>query len=70
LIDKQDELVRLDKEIQRIKADLSRVENKLNNSAFVDKAPRQIIEKEQAKLAEMHSQLIKLEQQYVRITAL
>jgi len=70
LIDKTAELARLDKEIQRIKNDLPRVEGKLNNPAFVDKAPAEVIEKEKAKLAEMRSMLSNLEQQQEKIKAL
>ncbi len=70
LIDKQAELVRLEKEINRINNDLPRVEGKLNNPAFVDKAPPEVIEKEQAKLAEMCSMLANLEQQHAKISAL
>lgn len=70
LIDKTAELARLDKEILRIKNDLPRVEGKLNNPAFVDKAPAEVIHKEKAKLAEMQVMLGNLEQQREKISAL
>ena len=70
LIDKTAELARLDKEIQRIRNDLPRVEGKLNNPAFVDKAPAEVLEKERAKLAEMQSMLANLETQHAKISAL
>jgi valyl-tRNA synthetase len=70
LIDKDAELTRLDKEIQRIQNDLPRVEGKLNNPAFVDKAPAEVIEKEKAKLADMHEALNNLQVQRERISAL
>ncbi len=70
LIDKEAELVRLEKEIQRITNDLPRVEGKLINPAFVDKAPPEVIEKERAKLAEMRSSLDKLEAQREKIKTL
>lgn len=70
LIDKTAELARLDKEMQRIKADLPRIEAKLNNPAFVDKAPAEVIGKERAKLAELQSMLSKLTQQQAKISAL
>jgi valyl-tRNA synthetase len=63
-------LTRLDKEIQRIQNDLPRVEGKLNNPAFVDKAPAEVIEKEKAKLADMHEALNNLQVQRERISAL
>ncbi|NOS73680.1 MAG: class I tRNA ligase family protein, partial [Methyloglobulus sp.] len=70
LIDKDAELARLDKEIQRIQNDLPRIEGKLNNPAFVDKAPAEVIEKEKAKLSEMHGALKNLQAQREKITAL
>ncbi|MBK8816331.1 MAG: valine--tRNA ligase [Methylococcaceae bacterium] len=70
LIDKEAELARLEKEIQRISNDLPRVEGKLNNPAFVDKAPAEVIEKEKAKLAEMRMSLDNLGAQRERIKAL
>ncbi|SJM93869.1 valyl-tRNA synthetase [Crenothrix polyspora] len=70
LIDKQAELVRLDKEIQRIKNDLPRIEGKLSNPAFVDKAPQDVIDKEKTKLAELQSLLHNLEEQQRKIQTL
>ncbi|MDD1614881.1 MAG: valine--tRNA ligase, partial [Methylococcaceae bacterium] len=70
LIDKAAELARLEKEIQKIKNDLPRVEGKLSNPAFIDKAPVDVIDKEKAKLADLHSMLNNLEQQQARIQAL
>ncbi|MEQ1528299.1 MAG: valine--tRNA ligase [Methylococcales bacterium] len=70
VIDKDAELTRLGKEIQKINNDLPRVEGKLNNPAFVDKAPAEVIDKEKAKLAEMRSALHNLEQQLAKIQAL
>ncbi|ESS71963.1 valine--tRNA ligase ValS [Methyloglobulus morosus KoM1] len=67
LIDKEAELARLDKEIQRIQNDLPRVEGKLSNPAFVDKAPAEVIEKEKAKLADMHQALTNLQVQREKI---
>jgi len=70
LIDKDAELARLEKEIQKIKNDLPRVEGKLTNPTFIDKAPPDIIDKEKAKLADLRSTLNNLEQQQARIQAL
>ncbi len=70
LIDKEAELARLEKEIQKINNDLPRVEGKLNNPAFVDKAPPDVIDKEKAKLADLRSMLNNLEQQQHKIRAL
>ncbi|MGZ8227203.1 MAG: class I tRNA ligase family protein, partial [Methylococcaceae bacterium] len=70
LIDKDAELARLEKEIQKINNDLPRIEGKLNNPAFVDKAPQEVIDKEKTKLAELRSMLDKLEQQQAKIRTL
>ncbi len=70
LIDKDAELARLAKEIQRISNDLPRIEGKLNNPAFVDKAPADIIEKEKAKLADLRLTLKNLEIQREKISAM
>ena len=70
LIDKDAELIRLEKEIQKIKNDLPRIEGKLNNPTFIDKAPSDVIDKEKAKLADLVSNLHNLEQQQIKIRAL
>lgn len=70
LIDKEAELARLEKEIQKINNDLPRVEGKLSNPTFIDKAPTEVINKEKAKLADLQSTLNNLKQQQARIKAL
>jgi valyl-tRNA synthetase len=70
LIDKHAELARLEKELQRIQQERSRIEGKLNNAAFVDKAPAEVIEKERSKLADLLSSQNDLQQQYDKISAL
>lgn len=52
LIDKEAELARLEKEISKLNKDISFVEGKLNNKQFTDKAPQDIILKEQEKLTQ------------------
>ena len=70
LIDKDAELARLDKEIQRISKDLPRIVGKLENPAFVDKAPAEVIAKEREKLNELQSSLKNLQLQFEKIKAL
>ncbi|MGZ8185506.1 MAG: valine--tRNA ligase [Methylobacter sp.] len=70
LIDKNAELARLEKEIQKIKNDLPRIEGKLNNPAFIDKAPAEVIGKEKLKLGDLRSSLHNLEEQQRKISAL
>ncbi|MCK5830328.1 MAG: valine--tRNA ligase [Methylococcales bacterium] len=70
LIDKDAEIARLEKEIQRIIKDLPRIEGKLNNPKFIDKAPEDIIAKEKEKLAVLHSSKQNLEEQLSKIQKL
>ncbi|MDD5227730.1 MAG: valine--tRNA ligase [Methylococcales bacterium] len=70
LIDKTAELARLDKEILKIQTELERIEVKLNNPSFVEKAPVAVLEKERARLAELQSTLGNLQVQHVKISAL
>ncbi|WIO73486.1 valine--tRNA ligase [Porticoccaceae bacterium LTM1] len=70
LIDKEAELARLSKEVERTAKELARVESKLNNPKFVDNAPDEVVAKEQAKLAEFKTTLTKLEEQKQAIAAL
>ncbi|QDQ39152.1 valine--tRNA ligase [Legionella geestiana] len=49
LIDKKTELARLEREITKLDKDIQLAENKLNNPAFTDKAPAEVIQKEMEK---------------------
>ncbi|HDR1338640.1 TPA: valine--tRNA ligase [Pasteurella multocida] len=69
-INKEAELARLTKEIEKYQGEIQRIENKLANEAFVAKAPPAVIEKERAKMAEYAEGLNKLKQQYLAIEAL
>ncbi len=70
LIDKDAELARLNKEIQKLQKELPRIEGKLNNANFIDKAPAEVIEKEKEKLANLRSSLHNLNEQLQKIEAL
>jgi valyl-tRNA synthetase len=70
LIDKEAELARLDKAIEKLEKEAGRVRGKLGNENFVSKAPAAVIEKEQAKLADAESTLAKILEQKVQIAAL
>jgi valyl-tRNA synthetase len=61
LIDFARERARIDKEIEKMKGDLARVEQKLSNESFIGKAPADVIEREKAKRDEMAGILTKLE---------
>ncbi|MBI5460728.1 MAG: class I tRNA ligase family protein, partial [Gammaproteobacteria bacterium] len=70
LIDKTAELARLDKEIAKREQEVERTEAKLANSAFVDKAPAEVVEKERAKVEDVKAALTSLREQRGKIAAL
>lgn len=60
LIDTEKERARVYKEIQTKEKDLARVSGKLANTQFIEKAPPQVIAKEEKKRTELESSLAKL----------
>lgn len=52
LIDIEQEIARLEKEVQTLNAEVERVEKKLSNQGFVAKAPAKVIDEERAKQAD------------------
>jgi valyl-tRNA synthetase len=67
LIDKDAEIARLNKGIDKLQNDLQRSEKKLQNPNFVDKAPADVVDKERQKVSEMHSALDNLRHQLQKI---
>jgi len=70
LIDKEAELARLDKAIEKLEKDAAKTRGKLGNENFVGKAPAAVIDKEKAKLGEAESALAKMLEQKAQIAAL
>ncbi len=70
LIDKEAELARLSKAIEKLEKDVARTQGKLGNENFVSKAPEAVINKEKEKLADAESALAKLIDQKLQISAL
>ncbi|MDU0113311.1 valine--tRNA ligase [Psychrosphaera aquimarina] len=70
LIDKDAELSRLTKAMEKANQELQRVSGKLSNEKFVSNAPAAVIEKEQAKMAEFQQTVNKLKEQYAEIEAI
>jgi valyl-tRNA synthetase len=68
LIDKEAELARLAKEIEKLEKDLSRIQGKLNNASFVDKAPAEVVARERDKMQGQQQALEQLQEQelYIR----
>lgn len=70
LIDQQAELSRLAREIDKLEKDLARIQGKLDNSSFVDKAPAAVVAKEREKLQAQQQALVKLQEQEQHIRQL
>ncbi|BBB31031.1 valine--tRNA ligase [Neptunomonas japonica] len=70
LIDKDAELGRLKKEMDKLQKEISRVEGKLGNEKFVSNAPDAVITKEKEKLDTAKSAQSQLTEQYGKIEAL
>ena len=70
LIDKDAELQRLTKEMDKLNKELTKHTTKLANPNFVDKAPAKIVEKEQLLVTEMTASLQQLEAQMEKIRAI
>ncbi len=70
LINKEKEISRLNKEINRKTVDQARAEKKLNNKEFLRKAPSEVVNKEQEKLNDIKSALFKLQEQKLKISSL
>lgn len=67
LIDKDAEITRLNREIGKLESDLTRLQGKLGNAAFVDKAPAAVVAKEQDKMHAQRQALETLREQLQRI---
>ena len=67
LIDKDEEIKRLTKEINRLEGDITRSDTKLNNQGYVDKAPAEVVASERLKLEENKRALEKLTMQLTAI---
>ncbi|SFD77708.1 valine--tRNA ligase [Pseudoalteromonas denitrificans] len=67
LIDVAAEVTRLNKQLEKLEKELSRVEGKLNNEKFVSKAPEAVLAKEKAIFTELSEAKAKLVEQKVTI---
>jgi valyl-tRNA synthetase len=67
LIDVDAELARLDKELGKAEADLRRVDGKLSNASFVERAPAAVVDREREKRADI---VLSIDQLRERVEAL
>jgi valyl-tRNA synthetase len=70
LIDKDAELARISKALDKLEKDFARTQGKLANEKFVRNAPEVVITKEKAKLADFTMQMQKLHEQRSSISSL
>jgi valyl-tRNA synthetase len=70
VINKQAELERLSKEMEKIEKDLQKAVTKLANSDFVARAPKQVVEQENERVRQFESALASLRAQHVKVAAL
>lgn len=61
LINKEEEIARLEKELDRLNGELKRVSGKLNNEKFVSNAPEKIVDEERQKQAGYQAQYEEVE---------
>ena len=62
LIDVEAEKSRLDKEIAKMSKEVQKCQSKLGNSAFIDKAPTALVDREKERLAEWQQKLSQLQE--------
>ncbi|HBE92505.1 MAG TPA: valine--tRNA ligase, partial [Gammaproteobacteria bacterium] len=66
-IDKDAEMQRLQREMDKLDKDLLRAQGKLSNPSFVDKAPDAVVDKERQRVSEMKAALGLLKEQSAKI---
>src|SRR3989344_5392998 len=70
LIDKQAELERLGKEMEKIEKDLSKAKTKLANPDFGARAPKNVVEQEESRVRQFETALVNLRNQHSKVEAL
>ncbi|GAY75124.1 valyl-tRNA synthetase [Sporolactobacillus inulinus] len=69
LINIDDEISRLKKELEKMNAEVERTKKKLSNPRFVDKAPEQVVNKEREKQADYIEKRDKLDARIAELQA-
>ena len=70
IVDKEQEILRLNKEIDKLIKHQQQLSGKLNNKKFISKAPKEVVEKEQSKISSVEKALSDLELQLKKISSL
>lgn len=69
-IDKKSEIARLQKEVDKLQTDLTRAEERLANTNYVSKAPKDVVERERLRVHEWKASITKLEEQMEQLNSL
>ena len=67
MVNLEAEKKRLEKEIEQSQAEIIRLEARLNNEAFLTKAPAAVVDKERDKLGVVKDRLGRLKQEFTRL---
>ena len=67
LIDPEEEMARLQKELKSVENDIKIITSKLANKQFVEKAPAAVVDKEKAKIADAENKKAMLEKSIVKL---
>ena len=70
LVDVEEELTRLGKQLAREGSDLKKCEGKLNNKRFVDNAPAEVVEQERQRLSTHQVNLKNLQSQIKQLESM
>ena len=70
IVDKEKEILRLNKEIEKLVKQKQQYASKLNNKKFISGAPKEVVEKERLKLSSVEKALDGLELQLKKISSL
>ncbi len=70
LIDKNEELARLAREISKLRKELDKVQAKLNNNNFIERAPETVVKKEHSRAEELKAAIAQLEQQKSKVESI
>ena len=67
LIDPEEEMARLQKELESVENDIKIISSKLANKKFIEKAPAAVVDKEKAKIADAENKKAMLEKSIVKL---
>ncbi len=70
IIDKEAELARLEKEMRKLAAEMSKMNDKLGNDNFIGRAPEEVVARERARLEKARDAAARMDRQILELKAL